>query len=143
MNLEEIKRRVEAYENRHSGKLGAINNGHIRETIATMTNDGYYPEYSELASNARRDIPALIAEVERLQSELENAITLPYKIGDTVWAIMPGLCDDDNCQDCAICAAKKYMDEIDISSITFVINGFIDATDCYPTREAAEAATAE
>ena len=147
MNLEEIKRRVEAYQLWRNSSTPFTDN-QIRRGTNIMVADGYNSSFSELAAHAVCDIPALISEVERLQAELEHAITLPYKIGDTVWVIMDSSAIYDR--------PNYFIDSFEVESIVYneweaspnttvcvvTINEVYDANDCYPTREAAEAALA-
>lgn len=64
MNTTEIKARCEAYGAEWMEPLAKVD---FSELVCELTADGYDKSFAELASHAREDIPALLAEVERLR----------------------------------------------------------------------------
>jgi hypothetical protein len=54
----------------------------IARIYTQLKNDGYDPAFVELASHSISDIPALLGEVKRLTSELNEALAYIYGDGE-------------------------------------------------------------
>lgn len=81
MNAEKLNEIKERAEKATSGPWLALYEGTNAEIYSTKTaediceitaKDEYHAEDAEFISNAREDVPALVAEVERLQAQLEK-----------------------------------------------------------------------
>lgn len=89
--------------------------------------------------------PEEVAALAKVKDE-GRLVELPCKVGDTVYEITQGYCDDEDCPDeYHDYVDDVYVDEIsyhvfDTGEIEIKLNDYLHLEDAFLTREAAEAA---